>query len=129
MAEAAELHDLRSEIRGWLEQNCPETMRRPGQILSGGEKEPIENPDSRVWLERCAERGYTVANWPREYGGAGFSMDEFLVRVQELLASLSVRTTPSGGIAIEAPPEAAATLASLFGAMAKMLTQQSRTHR
>jgi hypothetical protein len=44
--------------------------------------------------------------------------------VQRLLTSLSVRSTPSGGIAIEAPPEAAQTLASLFGAMAKLLEQQ-----
>jgi alkylation response protein AidB-like acyl-CoA dehydrogenase len=98
MAEAVALHDLRSEISGWLEENCPATMRRPGQILSGGEKEPIENPDSRVWLERCAERGYTVANWPREYGGAGFSMDEFLVLMQEM-RRINARI-PLGGMGV-----------------------------
>lgn len=44
--------------------------------------------------------------------------------VQQLLSSLSVRSTPSGGLTIEAPPEAAHALAALFGTMAKLLEQQ-----
>lgn len=45
--------------------------------------------------------------------------------VEQLLSSLSVRTTPQGGIVLEAPPESAQALASLFGAMSKLLEQQA----
>jgi hypothetical protein len=33
-----------------------------------------------------------------------------------------VRQTPAGGLAIEAPPEAASTLAAMFEGMARMLS-------
>jgi hypothetical protein len=46
-------------------------------------------------------------------------------QIQQMVASLSVRRTAAGGVTIEAPPETAATLATLFGAMAQMLAQQA----
>ncbi len=44
--------------------------------------------------------------------------------MSKLISSLSVRKTDSGGLAIEAPPEAAAALATLFGKMAELLAAQ-----
>ncbi|MBI3269031.1 MAG: DEAD/DEAH box helicase [Planctomycetes bacterium] len=41
--------------------------------------------------------------------------------VRRLFSRLSVKPTPSGGISIEAPPEAASALAALFEGMARML--------
>lgn len=41
--------------------------------------------------------------------------------VPQLLGSLSVKKTPEGGLILEAPPESAEALASLFGAMAQLL--------
>jgi hypothetical protein len=45
--------------------------------------------------------------------------------VQGLLAKLQIRQKPDGGVSIDAPPEAAATLATLFEQMAKLLRAQS----
>ena len=45
--------------------------------------------------------------------------------VQQLVSSLSVQTTPEGGLVLEAPPESAQALASLFGAMAQLLQPPS----
>jgi len=81
------LSDFRSEVRDWLQRNCPPSMRLPagpGETVSGGRKEPIRNPDSRLWLERCAERGFTAPMWPRAYGGAGLRIDEYLVLLDEM---------------------------------------------
>jgi superfamily II DNA or RNA helicase len=41
--------------------------------------------------------------------------------VGRLMSSLTVRRTAAGGLAIEAPPEAASTLAALFSGMARLL--------
>ncbi|MBI3269035.1 MAG: hypothetical protein HYZ53_08430 [Planctomycetes bacterium] len=41
--------------------------------------------------------------------------------VRRLFSRLSVNATPSGGISISAPPEAASALAALFEGMARML--------
>ena len=61
---------FRSEVRDWLEENCPASCQGPGEIPGGGTKVPMTD-DERLWLDRCAERGYTVPTWPEEYGGGG----------------------------------------------------------
>jgi superfamily II DNA or RNA helicase len=46
--------------------------------------------------------------------------------VHSLFAKLAIEPTPSGGIRIEAPPEAASTLAAIFEGFAKLLQGTSR---
>ena len=77
----SELTEFRAETRAWLEANCPDGARGPGQIPSGSTKIPIQNPEVRPWLERMAEKGWTVPMWPAEYGGGGLSKDEYLVLI------------------------------------------------
>ena len=77
---AADLDAFRAELRAWLDANCPEEMR-DGQnteetICWGGKNWTFTSDAQRVWLERCAAKGYTVPTWPTEYGGAGLSRDE-----------------------------------------------------
>jgi alkylation response protein AidB-like acyl-CoA dehydrogenase len=42
--------------------------------------------DQRRWLERAAERGFTVPTWPEEYGGAGLSVEEEIILYREMAA-------------------------------------------
>ena len=68
--------DFRAETRAWLAENCPPSMRSrmvPGEEVNGGSKRRSSNPDAYLWLERMAERGWTVPTWPVEYGGGGLS--------------------------------------------------------
>jgi hypothetical protein len=46
------------------------------------------------------------------------------VDIQRLFSSLTIRSTAEGGFAIEAPPESASTLASVFEGMARLLRGQ-----
>ncbi|MDP6375959.1 MAG: acyl-CoA dehydrogenase family protein [Pseudomonadales bacterium] len=90
----ADLETFRKEVRVWLDANCPESMRTPtpeNEVVWGGRQEQFTNPDSRVWLERMAERGYTVPGWPKVYGGAGLSADEERILQQEM-GSIKART-------------------------------------
>ena len=82
-----ELQDFRDEVRSWLEENCPPSMRTPtpdGEVVWGGRQEPFNNPESKIWLERMAQRGWTAPHWPRQYGGGGLSYEEDRVLQQEL---------------------------------------------
>jgi len=82
-----DLETFRQQTRGWLEQNCPESMRTrmlPGEDIAGGRKRTSTNPDAYVWLQRMAEKGWTAPTWPKEYGGGGLRKDEFLVLLDEL---------------------------------------------
>jgi alkylation response protein AidB-like acyl-CoA dehydrogenase len=83
----SELTGFREEVRGWLEENCPAGMRTPmpaDESPGGGRRAVWKNPDAKVWLERMAERGYTVPMWPKEYGGAGFTKEENQVFGEEM---------------------------------------------
>ena len=82
-----ELQQFRLDTRDWLDGNCPPSMRTrmvPGEDVGGGRKRLSTNPDAYVWLERMASRGWTVPTWPREYGGAGLTKEEFVILLDEL---------------------------------------------
>ncbi len=51
--------------------------------------------DQRLWIDRCAERGFTVPTWPEEYGGAGLGKDEYVALLREMRA-LDIREPVSG---------------------------------
>ncbi len=81
------LEKFRTDVRDWLDANCPETMRvkmRPDEAINGGYKKRSSNPDSEIWLQRMVERGWTAPNWPKEYGGADLDKDEFVVLLEEM---------------------------------------------
>ncbi|MDA0789406.1 MAG: acyl-CoA dehydrogenase family protein [Proteobacteria bacterium] len=92
------LNDFRREIRDWLQDNCPAGARGPGQVPNGGHKVPIRDDDTRDWLHRCARKGYTVPMWPTSYGGAGLSMDQYLILLEEMRA-INARS-PLGGMGV-----------------------------
>ncbi len=85
----ADLETFRTETREWLEANCPPSMRTPmveDEVVWGGRGEKFTNPDSKIWLERMADKGWTAPMWPKEYGGGGLSKEENLILEQELKA-------------------------------------------
>jgi len=82
-ASMSAIESFRQETREWLAQNCPPGARGPGQIPWGSTRVPLES-DARTWLERMAARGWTVPTWPRQYGGAELTPDQYLVLLEEL---------------------------------------------
>ncbi|MEZ5557615.1 MAG: acyl-CoA dehydrogenase family protein [Pseudomonadales bacterium] len=89
-----DLGEFRADTRAWLERNCPAGARGPGQIAWGSRRIELE-PDVRLWLERMAERGWTVPTWPREYGGAELNRDQYTVLIDEL-KRIDARTPLTG---------------------------------
>jgi acyl-CoA dehydrogenase len=79
-AEGAALAAFRAEVRAWLEANCPPEMREPVRgeqdICWGGRRWQFASTAQRLWLERMAEKGWTVPEWPKAYGGGGLSRAE-----------------------------------------------------
>jgi alkylation response protein AidB-like acyl-CoA dehydrogenase len=79
--------DFREDVRGWLDENCPASMRSPmpaDEYPGGGRRARYKNPDTQVWLANMAERGFTVPTWPKEYGGGGLTKDENAILADEL---------------------------------------------
>ncbi|MGA3228893.1 MAG: acyl-CoA dehydrogenase family protein [Candidatus Binatus sp.] len=84
------LETFRIETRAWLEANCPPEMRRPVQgeedACWGGRHPVFQSDAQRLWLERMAAKGWTVPEWPREYGGGGLTRDEAKILREEMRA-------------------------------------------
>ena len=79
----SDLDTFREETRTWLDENCPPGARTPGYVPIGSSRIELE-PDTRLWLDRMVERGWTTPTWPEEYGGAGLSKEEYKVLIEEL---------------------------------------------
>ena len=77
--------DFRNEARDWLAANCPPSLRQGGGgYTAGGRKAVYGNPDTKLWLDRMAERGWTAPTWPKEYGGGGLTVDEHMILDEEM---------------------------------------------
>ncbi|MGZ3544101.1 MAG: acyl-CoA dehydrogenase family protein [Gemmatimonadaceae bacterium] len=89
-AATTDLETFRRETRAWLEANCPPKMRQPAQteadVCWGGKRFKFQSDAQRQWLQRMAERGWTVPNWPREYGGGGLDHAQAAILRQEMAA-------------------------------------------
>ena len=79
---------FRQEARQWLEANCPPSMRTPieseDDVAWGGRNASYANPDSKLWLDRMAEKGWTAPLWPKAYGGGGLSPQEAKILNEEM---------------------------------------------
>jgi alkylation response protein AidB-like acyl-CoA dehydrogenase len=83
-----DLDTFRTDTRAWLEANCPPEMRQPirseADICWGGRNWTFKSDAQRQWLEAMAGRGWTVAHWPKDYGGGGLSPAEAIVLKEEM---------------------------------------------
>lgn len=79
---------FRAETRAWLEANCPAEMRTPMRsekdLCWGGRHFEFQSPAQKLWLDVMASRGWTVPDWPTEYGGGGLSPAEAKILKEEM---------------------------------------------
>jgi acyl-CoA dehydrogenase len=98
---------FREETRAWLQANCPPEMREPirdeSDMCWGGRNPIFKNDAQRQWLEVMAARGWTVPDWPAEYGGGGLSPAETKILKQEMAAIGARNPLMSFGISMLGP--------------------------
>lgn len=103
-----DLYQFRADTRAWLEANCPPDMREPirgdQDVCWGGRHyDPHANPAQAQWLKVMGERGWTVPDWPKEYGGGGLSPAETKVLREEMRAIRARNPLNSFGISMLGP--------------------------
>ena len=107
MSEIAELAAFREETRAWLEANCPAEMREPMRDESdacwGGRDAQFKNEAQKRWMDVMAERGWTVPDWPKDYGGGGLSPAETKILKQEMIRIGARNPLMSFGISMLGP--------------------------
>jgi len=98
---------FRAETRTWLEANCPAEMREPARDESdmcwGGRNPAFKNPAQKQWMDAMASRGWTVPDWPKDYGGGGLSPAETKILGQEMARINARNPLYSFGISMLGP--------------------------
>jgi acyl-CoA dehydrogenase len=78
--------EFRARIRVWLDANAPkhlESILRKAGFASTGIAGEDSMTQSKAWQKKKAAAGYSCLNWPREYGGGGFTPIERVIWAQE----------------------------------------------
>lgn len=88
------LERFRQDTRIWLNEYCPDGAKGSGYVPLGSTTIKL-TPDTQVWLERMAEKGWTVPTWPRAYGGAELAREEYQILIEEL-QRIGARTPLTG---------------------------------
>lgn len=87
---------FRQEIRSWLQANVP--------------KEPLPSMDSkegfalhREWEKKLHAGGWAMVSWPKEYGGRGVNLIEWLIFEEEYYAARAPGRVNQNGIFLLGP--------------------------
>lgn len=103
----ADLETFRRDARAWLEANCPPEMRQPmldeSDACWGGRNPTYKSDAQKHWMDAMAARGWTVPDWPSEYGGGGLSAAEAKIVKQEMAAIGARNPLMSFGISMLGP--------------------------
>ena len=103
----SDLETFRAETRAWLEANCPPEMREPmrneNDACWGGRNWTFQSEAQKQWLEAMAGRGWTVPDWPKEYGGGGLNAEETKILRQEMARINARNPLNSFGISMLGP--------------------------
>jgi len=81
---------FRIEVRTFLEENCPMSMRQPAvkesDTFFGGKNATFSSEDQKKWFTVMADKGWTTPTWPKKYGGGGLSKEEGQILKKEMAA-------------------------------------------
>lgn len=82
-----ESSDFRTEVREFLEQNCPPSQRQPirrEEQIWAGKRRSFPSDDAKAYFEAMRDRGWTAPDWPAKYGGGGLSAEQTRILQQEM---------------------------------------------
>ena len=91
-------------------------IRSEADYCWGGRNWTFQSDEQRDWLKAMADRGWTVPDWPKEYGGGGLSAEQARVLKSEM-ASIGAR-----------PPLVSFGISLLGPAMLKFGTEEQKRH-
>jgi alkylation response protein AidB-like acyl-CoA dehydrogenase len=102
-----DLDQFRAETRAWLAETCPPDMREPVRsekdVCWGGRDQSALTPAQKQWMDAMGARGWTVPDWPKEYGGGGLGPAETKILREELRRINARNPLNSFGISMLGP--------------------------
>ena len=89
-------HAFRAEVRHWLHDNVPAEAFASYDTRDGFEQH-------RQWEAKLAEGGWSSVTWPKELGGRGCSLIEWLIFEEEYWAADAPQRVNQNGILLLGP--------------------------
>jgi acyl-CoA dehydrogenase len=76
---------FRAKVRAWVDANAPKELepRLRNATFGVGFDGPDRIGAAKAWQKKKAQAGYACPQWPKEYGGGGFSPIERVIWQQE----------------------------------------------
>ncbi|MFI4975956.1 MAG: acyl-CoA dehydrogenase family protein [Caulobacterales bacterium] len=94
----ADLEAFRADVRGWLAENFPESLKKDPAAQLAAAMGGRESADARLWRERMGAKGWGTPTWPTAYAGGGLSRPQARVLAEEM-AAIGARN-PIGGMGV-----------------------------
>ncbi len=90
---------FRQEVREFLQKELPDRFKGIGMLEGGGGRGDLRSrfDEMREWRKKLAETGWIAPAWPKEYGGAGFSVMQQFIMNEELAEN---RAPQVGGMGV-----------------------------
>ncbi len=91
LAFSPEERAFRDEVRAFIATHLPQDIRR--KVQAG---DPLEKDDYARWQRILFEKGWVAPNWPKEYGGPGWSAVQKHIWREEIAYGWAPRLLPFG---------------------------------
>ena len=85
-ANSQDLNAFRDEVRDWINENFPASLREKLEEYYGVLPRYPEGADWKLWKDRVVAKGWGTPGWPVEYGGGGLSTEQARLIEREYLA-------------------------------------------
>ncbi|MDI1301916.1 MAG: acyl-CoA dehydrogenase family protein [bacterium] len=89
----AEEGTFREEVRAFLAASLTPEMREAGRLATSVFAEPAL---AMAWQKILHQRGWAAPHWPKEYGGAGWSVSQRAIFAEELIRAEAPPLIPMG---------------------------------
>ena len=93
-----ELDAFREEVRSWIAENFPASLKGVDMSLSALEGPSDKSADKEAWRIAVGNKGWGTPTWPKEYGGGGLSKEEAKIVTQEFARAGA--SNPIGGMGV-----------------------------
>ncbi len=93
-----ELDAFREEVRAWVAENFPASLKGVDLSLSALEGPSDKSADKEAWRIAVGNKGWGTPTWPKEYGGGGLSKEEAKIVTQEFARAGA--SNPIGGMGV-----------------------------
>ena len=93
-----ELDAFRDDVRGWIAENFPTSLKGVDMSLSALEGPSDKSTDKEAWRIAVGNKGWGTPTWPQQYGGGGLSSAESKIVQQEFARAGA--SNPIGGMGV-----------------------------